>query len=254
MADLATYASGSRFQKSFGSSRSAIMLDPRDLPGRPRNGMLVPASDPASGSGAWLECRPPQAEGQGLVRVLDALAALVLAILTFPILLAGLIWVMVLDPGMPFFLQTRIGVNGKPFRLVKIRSMYRNPEGHPRFCSHGDPRIIRGGRLLRKLRIDELPQFLNIFMGHMALVGPRPEQPVFVETYLKEIPRYGERHQVKPGITGLAQVTLGYVDSVRGAQKKLRYDLLFIKKRSVGLWFMVVLRTIRVIVVGHGAR
>jgi lipopolysaccharide/colanic/teichoic acid biosynthesis glycosyltransferase len=194
------------------------------------------------------------AAGWDAVYAVDVLASLVLCILTLPVLLLSLAWVMIVDPGNPFFGQTRIGLDGKPYLMFKVRSMFRDQEGHARFCSHGDPRIIPGGRWLRTLRIDELPQLYNVLLGHMALVGPRPEQPAFVATYLREIPRYAERHRVKPGITGLSQVTLGYVDSTRGAQKKLKYDLLYIEKRSVSLWFKIVLKTVKVIFAGHGAR
>ena len=189
-----------------------------------------------------------------IIDIVDTLAALVLALLTLPIQLASLLWVVLVDGGNPFFIQMRIGLHGKPFRILKIRTMRHDRHGQARFCSEEDERILPGGQLLRKTRIDELPQLVNVLRGDMALVGPRPEQPAFVEAFVKEIPHYSERHAVKPGITGLAQIHQGYVDSLNGTRHKLRYDLLFIQKRSLGLWFRVVLGTVRVVLFRHGAR
>lgn len=188
------------------------------------------------------------------VYVIDALAALLLLLLTLPVMLLGLLWVWLVDGGNPIFVQERIGLNGKPYRLFKIRSMHHDREGGDRFCSHGDDRIIKGGRFLRKTRIDELPQLINVLMGQMALVGPRPEQPSFVQVFSREIPSYDQRHRVKPGITGLAQIVQGYVDDTHGTRLKLKYDLLFIRNRSVKLWFVIVLGTVKVVLLGDGAR
>ena len=158
------------------------------------------------------------------------------------------------DRGNPFFTQIRVGLDGRSYRIFKIRSMRRDHHTPTRFCAHGDDRILLGGHLLRLTRIDELPQLFNVLMGNMALVGPRPEQPEFVDEFIREIPRYQERLKVKPGITGMAQVTQGYVDSLEGTRVKVRLDLYFIHKRSLALWFRIVLETIRVIVFRHGAR
>jgi lipopolysaccharide/colanic/teichoic acid biosynthesis glycosyltransferase len=189
-----------------------------------------------------------------LIFSIDWLATLVLFILTLPVLLLSMLYVMAVDRGNPIFTQIRIGMDGKPYRIFKIRSMRHDHHGHARFCAHEDDRILPGGRFLRRTRIDELPQFWNVLMGNMALVGPRPEQSAFVDSFLKEIPRYGERFKVKPGITGLAQVTQGYVDSVHGTRIKLSYDLMFIENRSLGLWAYIVLKTVKVVLFGHGAR
>jgi lipopolysaccharide/colanic/teichoic acid biosynthesis glycosyltransferase len=118
----------------------------------------------------------------------------------------------------------------------------------------GDPRITRVGRFLRKTRIDELPQLLNVFRGHMSFVGPRPERPVFVEELQAQIPYYGERHSVKPGITGWAQVRHGYTSTIEESEAKLRYDLYYIKNMSFWLDLLIVLDTIKVIGFGRGAR
>jgi lipopolysaccharide/colanic/teichoic acid biosynthesis glycosyltransferase len=189
-----------------------------------------------------------------VIYLVDTLATLVLAVLTFPILVLSCLWVMAVDRGNPFFIQIRIGLNGKPYRIFKVRSMRHDHRNHARFCAHGDERILPGGHFLRKSRIDEIPQLFNVLLGDMALVGPRPEQPAFVKTFTKEIPRYEERVQVKPGVTGLAQISQGYVDSLNGTRIKLKYDLFFIKKRSLGLWLRIVLGTIRIVLFRHGAR
>jgi lipopolysaccharide/colanic/teichoic acid biosynthesis glycosyltransferase len=198
--------------------------------------------------------RQASAMGIDLIKVVDYAAALGLAILTLPILVLSLFWVMLTDGGNPFFTQMRIGLHGKPFRIFKIRTMHHDRHGKPRFCAQEDDRILPGGQLLRKTRIDELPQLFNVLRGDMALVGPRPEQPAFVESFIKEIPGYADRHGIKPGITGLAQITQGYVDSLDGTRHKLDYDLLYIRNRSLGLWCSVVLGTVRVVLFGHGAR
>lgn len=189
-----------------------------------------------------------------LIYAIDWLATLCLFILTLPVLLIAVIYVMVVDRGNPIFSQIRIGLDGKPYRIFKIRSMYHDHHGHARFCAHEDDRILRGGQFLRRTRIDELPQLWNVLLGNMALVGPRPEQSAFVDSFLKEIPRYGERFKVKPGITGLAQVTQGYVDSIHGTRIKLSYDLMFIENRALGLWAYIVFKTVKVVLFGHGAR
>jgi lipopolysaccharide/colanic/teichoic acid biosynthesis glycosyltransferase len=189
-----------------------------------------------------------------LIYAVDKVAALLLFLLTLPVLLLSMLWVLIVDRGNPIFSQIRIGLGGQPFRLYKIRSMSHDHHGHARFCAHGDERILPGGQFLRKTRIDELPQLLNVLRGDMALVGPRPEQPVFVTAFIKEIPRYGERVRVKPGITGLAQITQGYVDSLHGTRIKLEFDLAYIEQRSIRLWFRIIMGTVKVVILGNGAR
>ena len=186
--------------------------------------------------------------------MVDWFTALILLILCIPVLLLSLAWVMMVDWGNPIFTQVRIGLGGKPYKIYKIRSMRHDDHSHPRFCAHGDSRILPGGHFLRRTRIDELPQFINVLKGDMALVGPRPEQPAFVESFIREIPRYGERTHVKPGITGFAQITQGYVDSVDGTRIKLKYDLVFIENRSFALWMSIIFGTVKVVLFRHGAR
>jgi len=209
-----------------------------------------------------VDCAPSRQDVQAeparasldLIYSVDWLATLVLFILTLPVLLLSLLYVMVVDQGNPIFTQIRIGMDGKPYRIFKIRSMRHDHHGHARFCAHEDDRILPGGQFLRRTRIDELPQFWNVLMGNMALVGPRPEQSAFVDSFLKEIPRYNERFQVKPGITGLAQVSQGYVDSIDGTRIKLSFDLMFIENRTLRMWGHIVLKTVRVVIFGQGAR
>lgn len=184
---------------------------------------------------------------------LDWCLSLLLLIGTLPVTLLGAVWVMIVSPGNPFYTQERVGYGLEPYTIFKIRTM--RPSGsQARFCAVQDERIIQGGAFLRKTRIDELPQLLNVLLGTMALVGPRPEQVPFVARYLDTIPGYGKRFSVKPGITGLAQVHHGYVASENGTRQKLRYDVLYINRRGFRTWFHVVAQTVRVILTGHGAR
>lgn len=188
-----------------------------------------------------------------LVYLVDWIAALLLLVVTLPITITAALWVAIVDRGNPFFTQTRVGKRLKPYRIFKIRSMFHSGQD-ARFCQAEDERILPGGQFLRKTRIDELPQLFNVLFGTMALVGPRPEQLPFVEEFLKNIPNYHLRFLVKPGITGLAQVTQGYVACEDGTRQKLAYDLRFIQKRSLGTWVRIVFQTVHVILTGHGAR
>lgn len=185
--------------------------------------------------------------------LLDWVASLVLFLGTLPLMLVAAAWVLAVSPGNPFYTQQRVGYGLDPYTIFKIRTMRHSGHG-ARYCSVDDDRIIPGGRFLRRTRIDELPQLLNVLLGTMALVGPRPEQVPFVARYLESIAGYGKRFMVKPGITGLAQVHHGYVACENGTRQKLKYDLLFVKRRGLRIWLGVVVQTARVILTGHGAR
>jgi lipopolysaccharide/colanic/teichoic acid biosynthesis glycosyltransferase len=124
----------------------------------------------------------------------------------------------------------------------------------PTMATENDPRITRLGRFLRKWRIDELPQLINVLRGEMSFVGPRPERDIFVRNYEKSIPYYGERFSVKPGITGWAQVCFNYTDSIEDTKEKLNYDLFYIKNMSAAMDLMIILRTIKIVLFGRGAR
>ena len=155
-----------------------------------------------------------------------------------------------------FYFQTRVGFQNKLFNVIKFRSMRVDAEmdGTPRWAVASDPRITRVGAVLRKLRLDELPQIFNVLVGDMRFVGPRPERPHFVDSLNTQIPYYRERHFVKPGITGWAQLCYSYGASLSDATEKLQYDLYYIKNQSLFFDFIILLETVEVILLGKGAR
>jgi sugar transferase (PEP-CTERM system associated) len=188
-------------------------------------------------------------------RGIDLLASLVLVIMTAPIVLVAALLVRVTSAGPVLFEQERVGQHGRPFMLYKFRSMRVDAESAgPAWASKNDPRVTPVGRVIRKLRIDELPQIFNVLKGDMSFVGPRPERPVFVEDLIRQLPYYAERHTVRPGITGWAQVNYPYGASVEDARQKAQYDLYYIKNFSVFLDILILIKTIRVILFGSGAR
>jgi sugar transferase (PEP-CTERM system associated) len=189
-------------------------------------------------------------------RFFDITVSLVLITLTLPLLLLAMIAVMI-DSGLPiFYSQERVGQGGRRFNIHKLRTMRRDAEadGKPRWAGVRDQRITRIGGLLRKTRIDELPQLWNVLRGDMSFVGPRPERPFFVEQLTERIPFYDVRHSVKPGVTGWAQVRLPYGASVEDGMAKLQYDLYYVKNHSLFLDLMILVETIQVVVLGKGAR
>lgn len=187
---------------------------------------------------------------RNLKRLIDAGLGLVFLILTLPIVLAAGLAVILESPGPMFYRQTRVGLGGRHFRLWKLRSMRNDAEadGIARWAQQGDARVTRVGALLRRLRIDELPQLYNIVKGDMSFVGPRPERPEFVEHLAQEVPFYIYRHTVKPGVTGWAQLQYPYGSNFDDALEKLKYDLYYIKNGNLGLDFIVLLQTLRVII------
>ena len=150
--------------------------------------------------------------------------------------------------------MTRSGLNGKPFMVYKFRSMVQNAEkkSGPVWSSKDDPRITKVGKFIRKVRIDEIPQFINVFKGEMSLVGPRPERPFFVEKLSEEIPLYKRRLKVRPGITGWAQVKHKYDESIDDVKMKLRYDLFYIENMSIRMDINIIFRTVFVVLFGKG--
>ena len=188
-------------------------------------------------------------------RIFDITASVILLTLTFPIIIlfAGL--VKLDSKGPAFFRQKRVGLYGEPFTLIKLRSMRTDAEKDgAKWAEENDPRITRLGRFIRKVRIDELPQTWSVLKGEMSFVGPRPEVPSFVESLEEEIPFYGERHMVKPGITGWAQINYPYGASVEDSRCKLEYDLYYAKNYTPFLDFVILLQTLRVILWPEGAR
>ena len=189
-------------------------------------------------------------------RVVEFALALIGVLVTAPVVLLAAI-AIALESGFPIlFRQERVGQHGKTFTLFKLRTMRQDAEknGAVWASAGGDPRITRVGQFLRKSRIDEFPQLINVLKGDMSFVGPRPERPVFVEELQAHIPYYGERHSVKPGITGWAQVRNGYTASIEESEAKLRYDLYYIKNMSFWLDLQILLDTFKVIAFGRGAR
>jgi sugar transferase (PEP-CTERM system associated) len=189
-------------------------------------------------------------------RVFDALFSVVGAVIALPLVPAIAFFIKIDSPGSVFFRQWRVGEGGRNFLLYKFRTMRKDAESRTGavWAQEGDPRVTRVGRILRKTRLDEMPQILNVLKGDMSFVGPRPERPEFVEKLTEVIPYYSERHFVKPGITGWAQIKYPYGASVEDAIEKLRFDLFYIKHFSPFLDLLIILETIKVVVFGRGSR
>lgn len=188
-------------------------------------------------------------------RVFDLVVGSLLLILALPVMIITAILILLEDGAPVFYGQERVGLGGKPFRVIKFRSMRRDAErdGKPRWASSNDDRVTRVGRVIRKLRIDELPQLFNVLVGDMSLVGPRPERPYFVDQLTQQIPFYAVRHCVKPGVTGWAQVRYQYGASVDDSAEKLQYDLYYVKNHTLILDTLVLFETVRVVLTGEGA-
>ncbi len=186
----------------------------------------------------------------------SSLLAIVGTILTLPIMILVAVVIKLSSRGPVLFRQSRVGRNGRIFVLYKFRSMYQDAEAHtgPVWTAPDDPRVTPVGRWLRRLRLDELPQFFNVLRGDMALVGPRPERPEFVEVLARQIPYYRQRHCVKPGITGWAQINHKYGDTVEDAIRKLEYDLYYIKNLSPALDAYIIFHTLKTMLLSRGAQ
>ena len=191
-----------------------------------------------------------------LKRVGDLFFGVIGMISSLPIMAAVSLAVRLDSKGPIIYRQTRIGRMGKCFEVLKFRSMKVDAEkvNGAQWATENDPRVTRVGRFLRKYRLDELPQFFNVIRGDMSFVGPRPERPCFVEKLRQTIPYYDERHSVRPGLTGWAQVQYAYGASVEDAFKKLEYDLFYLKHLSVTFDLLIILQTIRIILAGRGGR
>jgi sugar transferase (PEP-CTERM system associated) len=189
-------------------------------------------------------------------RTFDILVSSSLLALTLPLLALTACWIKLESAGPVLYRQERVGLHGRGFTILKFRSMRIDAEsdGGPRWAAKSDPRVTRVGAIIRKLRIDELAQILNVLHGDMSFVGPRPERPFFVADLAKTIPYYTERHWVRPGITGWAQINFPYGASIEDSRRKLTYDLYYIKNRSFFLDVLILLQTVRVIFWNQGAR
>lgn len=190
-----------------------------------------------------------------LKKIFDKGLSIFCILVSFPIFLITALFIKLESPGPVLYRQKRLGWNEKEFDLIKFRSMQQDAEANGAvWAQENDPRVTPVGRIIRKLRIDELPQLWNVLNGDMSFVGPRPERPEFVKILKEEIPYYSLRHSMRPGITGWAQVNYRYGASKEDALEKLQYDLYYIKNMSMFLDFYILLRTVRVMIFGTGAR
>ena len=185
-------------------------------------------------------------------RGIDFFISIVLLIPVMLICSISALFIILETKGNPLYIQERVGLNGKRFKIYKLRSMYSDAEkdGY-QWAMKNDVRITKVGHFLRKSRIDELPQLLNILKGDMAIIGPRPERPEFVEEFLQEIPEFNDRIKIKPGITGWAQVNGGYELTPK---EKLEFDKYYIDHESLYLDTLILLKTIQVVFTGYGSR
>lgn len=189
-------------------------------------------------------------------RALDFFGALFLLTLLFPVMILTALVVRMSSKGPVIFRQTRLTDGGRPFTMLKFRTMCQNAESKTGavWASKNDARVTGVGRFLRKTRLDELPQLINVLKGEMSLIGPRPERPEFADLLKKELPSFDKRHMVKAGITGLAQVEHGYASCTESYRRKLALDLLYVKRCCLLLDLRIALRTIFVIFTGSGSR
>ncbi len=189
-------------------------------------------------------------------RVFDVVCATVLCLLAAPMMLIAAACIKLESRGPVLYRQERVGQNGRTFSIAKFRSMRTDAEkdGTPVWAKANDNRVTRVGQIIRRLRIDELPQLFNVLRGDMSLVGPRPERPFFVDQLTQEIPFYALRHSVKPGVTGWAQVRYAYGATIEESQEKLQFDLYYVKNHTLFLDLVVLLETVGVVLTGKGAR
>ena len=185
-------------------------------------------------------------------RGIDLFISIVLLIPVMLICSISALFIILETKGNPLYIQERVGLNGKRFKIYKLRSMYSDAEkdGY-QWATKNDVRITKVGQFLRKSRIDELPQLMNIIKGDMAIIGPRPERPEFIEEFLQEIPDFNDRITIKPGITGWAQINGGYELTPK---EKLEFDKYYIEHESLYLDTLILLKTIQVVFTGYGSR
>jgi len=198
---------------------------------------------------------------QGVVRtaikrVFDVISASLIFVAALPVMLVTAVFIKLESTGPVFYRQERVGLNGKPFKVIKFRSMRTDAEkdGKPRWATLNDDRVTKVGRFIRKVRIDELPQLINVLQGDMSMVGPRPERQYFVDELINKIPYFAVRQSVKPGVTGWAQVRYEYGSTVEDSVEKLQYDLYYVKNHTMFLDMLIMLETVAVVLTGKGAR
>jgi sugar transferase (PEP-CTERM system associated) len=215
--------------------------------------------DPHEVAADWLTFSEGFAHGARrriVKRGLDLAVSVGFLLAVLPLTLVVALLIKLDSKGPVFYRQERVGLDGRTFKLWKFRSMRTDAEadGVARWASSADDRTTRVGRVIRKVRIDEIPQIINVLAGEMSFIGPRPERPYFVEQLRQQIPYYDLRHRVRPGITGWAQVSYRYGASVEDARRKLSYDLFYLKKNDLLLDFAILVQTVRVILFAQGAR
>lgn len=190
---------------------------------------------------------------QAIKRFMDVILSVLAFIILLPLYAALAIGVKVSSPGPIFFLQDRIGINGRIFRIIKFRTMYVDAEKNgPQLSSANDPRITRIGRFMRKLRLDEFPQFINVILGDMSLVGPRPERQFYIDQIASIEPQFLHLTKVRPGITSWGQVKYGYAENVDQMLQRMKFDLLYLKNRTLSLDFKIMLYTIIIVLKAKG--
>jgi lipopolysaccharide/colanic/teichoic acid biosynthesis glycosyltransferase len=190
---------------------------------------------------------------QATKRAMDILASLFVLGFGSPFLIFVALITRFSSKGPVLFFQERIGKDGKPFRIIKFRSMYTNAESAgPALSSTADPRITPWGRFMRKTRIDEFPQFYNVLIGEMSLVGPRPERQYFIDQIMEKAPHYRHLNRVKPGITSLGQVKYGYAENVDQMVKRLKFDIIYIENMSLGMDFRILIHTVLTVLGAKG--
>lgn len=190
---------------------------------------------------------------QAMKRFFDVLLSFIAIILLIPVYIVLAIGVKMSSPGPIFFLQERIGLNGKPFKILKFRTMYLDAEkSGPQLSSSNDPRITPIGRFMRKLRLDEFPQFFNVLVGEMSLVGPRPERQFYIDKIVLIEPQFLHLTKVRPGITSWGQVKFGYAENVEQMLQRMKFDLLYLKNRTLALDLKIMLYTVLIVLKAKG--
>jgi exopolysaccharide biosynthesis polyprenyl glycosylphosphotransferase len=185
-------------------------------------------------------------------RIFDIIFSIFAIVITIPIMILFSILISLESPGSPIYRQKRAGLGGKCFRMFKLRSMYMDAEKNGAiWAKKDDDRVTKVGSFIRRTRIDEIPQFLNVLKGEMSLIGPRPERPIFIYQFSRDTPKFLHRMTVKPGITGWAQVNGGYELS---PSEKLEADLYYIEHKNFLLDFKIILKTVKIVLTGDGAR